>query len=117
MHLRVGVREHIKRTSDYNARRCSEIPKYALTVLVLALGVLVVQFWTFGSEVHISPHVRAAIGSGRETHVIVCRAAVCVVHRRLSWRHRSCTVAVLDDEVNRHLALQTTDVSVTKVVA
>jgi len=52
----------------------------------------------------------------RVTYVIVSGAAIGVVHRRLPRRHRSSAVAVLNDEINRHLALQTTDVAVTEVI-
>ena len=48
--------------------------------------------------------------------MIVRGTAVSVVHRRLG-RHRRRAVSVLDDEVDRHLALETADVSVTEVVA
>ena len=49
--------------------------------------------------------------------MIVSGTAVRIVHRRLGGRHRRRAVAVLDDEVDRHLAFETADVSVTEVVA
>lgn len=46
----------------------------------------------------------------------MCRTAVGVVHGRLG-RHWSRAVTVLDYQIDRHLAFETTDVSVTEVVA
>jgi len=52
----------------------------------------------------------------RETYVIVSGTSVGVVHRWLG-RHRSGAVTVLNDEIDRHFTFETTDVSVTEVVA
>jgi len=50
------------------------------------------------------------------TYVVVSGAALGVVHRRFG-RHWCRAVTVFDDQVDRHLALETADVAVAEVVA